>query len=195
MLDTMKLSLASNNRHKRKELERILKGHEILLPVEMGIEYSHRETGSTYFENAMGKAETLFRQVGEPVLADDSGLSVQALDGKPGTFSARYGGEGLSDRDRYNFLLENMRGIEDRRAFFVCCIVLLLDTNRFFVAQETFAGLIARQPSGEGGFGYDPIFFLPETGCTVAELADVTKDEISHRGLAARRLLQILDSL
>jgi XTP/dITP diphosphohydrolase len=195
ILDIMKLFLASNNKHKKVELERIFKGHDILLPVEAGIRYSHRETGLTYLENAMGKAMTLFGQAGGPVLADDSGLSVPALDGKPGTCSARYGGKDLTDRDRYRYLLKNMRSVEDRRAFFVCCIVLLLDENRFFVAQETFAGSIAMQPSGKGGFGYDPVFYIPQMGCTVAELEDGSKDRISHRGLAARRLLRLLDSL
>ena len=130
-----------------------------------------------------------------PARRASPGLSVPALDGNPGTYSARYGGNDLTDRDRYLHLLENMENIEDRRAFFVCCFVLLLEENRFFVVQETFAGLIARQPSGEGGFGYDPVFYIPQMGCTVAELEDGAKDRISHRGLAARRLLQVLDSL
>ena len=198
----MELVLATGNTHKKEELERILGSHSILLPAEIGVAFEAEETGATYLDNALIKARALFASSGgRAVLADDSGLSVPALGGAPGVFSARYGSEGagreLEAADRNALLLKNMTHLKDaeRRAFFVCCMVLMVDEYRVFSAQETFGGLISEAPAGVGGFGYDPIFFVPQRGCTVAELQAAEKDGISHRGRAGRRIAAFLDSL
>jgi XTP/dITP diphosphohydrolase len=195
----MEILLATGNSHKREEFERIFSEHRILLPRELGLEYEYSETGQSFLENALGKARTLFDLSHRPVLADDSGLSVRSLGGEPGIYSARYGPEGqrdtFTDRDRYLYLLERMSDVTEREAAFVCCMVLIVERQRLFVAQETFEGLIAKSPAGQGGFGYDPVFFVPDRGCTVAQLPDEVKDRISHRGRAARRLLTVLSSL
>jgi XTP/dITP diphosphohydrolase len=194
----MKIVLASGNRHKKQEIERILLSHTLLLPEEIGISFSYEETGVTFLDNAMGKARHLHGITGEPALADDSGLCVPALDGAPGVFSARYGSEIegiLSDNDRNEHLLENMREISDRRAFFVCSMVLLIDENRYFVAQETVHGEITLSPQGSGGFGYDPLFFIPEFGKTAAQLTSDEKNEISHRGKAMKAIAKLIESV
>jgi XTP/dITP diphosphohydrolase len=158
----------------------------------LGVDFRYEEAGATYLDNALGKALHLFAQVGRPVLADDSGLEVPALGGQPGIRSSRYGsqpgGPKLSDADRCRLLLAKADGLSDRSCFFVCCIALVLEQPRFFTAQEVCRGQLAREPRGSGGFGYDPVVFLPERGKTVAELADREKDRVSHRGRAARRL-------
>jgi XTP/dITP diphosphohydrolase len=195
----MKLLLATNNLHKKKEIQEILEPHTVLLPEDEGISFEFEETGRTYLENAYGKADSLFRKCGCPVIADDSGLSVPALGGEPGIYSSRYGsreaGRLLKQAERNRYLLEKMDGITDRRAFFVCCMVLVLEDFRFFTAQETVHGQIIHEPKGEGGFGYDPLFYLAEYGKTVAELPDTVKNEISHRGRAGLRIKAILDTL
>jgi len=209
----MEILLATANAHKKEELERILFPHRVLIPAEVGIEFHADETGSTYLENALIKARTLASSAGtagkltdakgriRAVLADDSGISVPALGGAPGVYSARYGstesGRELEPQERNALLLKIMAGFKGdaRRAFFVCCMVLHVDDYREFSAQETFGGTIAVQPHGSGGFGYDPIFHLPEQGCTVAELDAAEKDRISHRGRCGLRIRSILDSL
>lgn len=195
----MNILLATENRHKVEEVSAIFSGHSIKTPTEMGIEYSHEETGSTFLENAMGKAYALFRESGRPVIADDSGLVVPALNGEPGVYSARYGsdesGKKLDTPERNQYLLKNMEGITDRGAFFVCCMVLVLSEERLFVAQETLAGSIIEAPRGNKGFGYDPLFYLAEYGKTVAELPEKEKNKISHRGVAGSRIRAILDSI
>jgi XTP/dITP diphosphohydrolase len=184
--------IASNNPHKQKELQRILTAFEIRLPAADGYEFSHDEKGKTFLENAYGKARALYALVKQPVLADDSGLCVDCLNGKPGIHSARFGsvdpGKPLNDHERNRYLLSRLRGCTRRSAFFVCCMVLMLDDNRFFTAQETLRGEIASSPHGEGGFGYDPLFFLPAYDCTVAQLSAEQKDAVSHRGKAARAI-------
>ncbi len=198
----MELLLATGNPHKKEELSRILHPHRVLIPSDLGISFDADETGTTYLENALIKARTL-RDLsgGRTVLADDSGLSVSALGGAPGVYSARYGSD-ESDREleapeRNQLLLANMADIkgENREAFFVCCMALILDDYRVFTAQETFSGIIALKPYGAGGFGYDPIFHLPERNCSVAELNAEEKDRISHRGRAGLRIKAVLDSL
>ena len=195
----MEIVLASGNPHKRRELVEILDSHTIRLPSDLGVSFAYEEVGTTYLENAVGKAEALHRQIGRPVLADDSGISVPALGGAPGVFSARYGAnaseEELDDVGRYELLLENMRGVADRRAFYVCCMVLVLEEYRMFICQETLHGEIALSPVGSGGFGYDPIFLLPERGVTVAQISAAEKHEISHRGKAGKRIAEILTAL
>ena len=185
--------LASNNEHKRQEFVRLLPGVRILTPADVGLRFEFDEDGETFLANAFGKAMALFHAAQRPVIADDSGLCVRALGGEPGIFSSRYGsGAGgvlLAAPQRNAYLLDRMEGLTDRAAWFVCCLVLLLEESRFIVAQETVHGTIAEEPRGENGFGYDPLFLVPGTGKTIAELPDAEKDAISHRGKAARRIL------
>lgn len=199
MLGGMEIVLATGNAHKKREISEILPDHRILVPREVGVDFSYEETGTTYLDNALGKARALFDLTGRAILADDSGISVPALDGAPGVFSARFGAdegrEELDDVGRYELLLEKMRRQSDRRAFYVCCMVLILEDYRFFVCQETLHGEIAKSPVGSGGFGYDPIFLLPDRGKTVAEIPASDKHEISHRGRAGRRIGEILTAI
>lgn len=195
----MEIVLATGNLHKKREISEIVAEHTILLPKEIGVSFHYEETGTTYLDNALGKARALFRAVGKPVIADDSGISVPALNGAPGVFSARFGeDEGRTDLDdigRYQLLLEKMRGLEDRSAFYVCCMVLILEEYRFFVCQETLHGELADSPAGRGGFGYDPIFLLPDQRKTVAQMQASEKHRISHRGRAGRRIGEILAAI
>ena len=185
----MKLILATGNPHKKEELSRILAPHRILIPSDIGVNFDAEEIGTTYLENALIKARALTEAAGgRPVLADDSGISVPALGGAPGIYSARYGSEDtgreLEAPERNDFLLRNMAHLtgNGRRAFFVCCMALILDEYRIFTAQETFGGFIADEPFGSGGFGYDPIFHLPDRDCTVAELDAGTRQELRALG-------------
>lgn len=201
----MKLILATNNDHKRRELEGILADHELLLPADLGIRFSHEETGETFHDNALGKALALHHLIagnaaGAGIIADDSGVSVAALGGRPGIYSARYGskpgGDDLSDAERNALLLGELEGVTDRRAHYTCCMALVLEPDRYYLCQETWHGEIAHAPSeGRHGFGYDPIFTLPEEGLTVSEIAPERKNRISHRGKAARDLATILAAL
>ena len=191
----MQMLLASNNRDKAEEFRRIFSGHRILLPADAGVSFDFDEDASSFLENAIGKARALLAKTALPVLADDSGLVVASLAGEPGVYSARYGsqgGEKLSAAERNLYLLSRLGAEQSRDAFFVCCMVLILEPHRFFVAQETLAGTITKSPRGKNGFGYDPVFLAPEYGKTTAELSDSEKDRISHRGKAARRILSLL---
>jgi len=191
MMD-VELVLASNNEHKHAEFCRLFPRARVLLPRDIGVSFDFEETGGTFFENARGKALALFQRAGRPVIADDSGLCVHALGGAPGIMSNRYGagadGKPLETGRRNAYLLENLRGEKDRRAYFICCLVLVQDQERFVAVQETVHGFITDEPRGKNGFGYDPLFFLPDSGMTMAELPDAKKDEVSHRGRAARRI-------
>jgi len=186
------LVVATNNAHKVREFTRLFPGVRLLTPSDLGVAFDFEENGSTYLDNALGKARHLFSMIGRPVLADDSGLEVPALGGEPGIRSSRYGsqpgGPKLSDADRCRLLLAKAEALPDRSCFFVCCIALVIEEPRFFTAQEICRGTLAHEPRGSGGFGYDPIVFLPERGRTVAELSDREKDRLSHRGRAARRV-------
>ncbi|MCK5152973.1 MAG: non-canonical purine NTP pyrophosphatase, partial [Spirochaetales bacterium] len=165
---------------------------------DIGIDFDFEETGNTFLENSKGKAFALFNQVNRPVLADDSGLNVAALNGEPGIFSARYGsknGVELEASVRNLYLLDKLKGKSDLSAEFICCMTLVMDLNRFFVVQESFKGEITRKSTGINGFGYDPIFFLPEYGKTVAELPEKEKNKISHRGKAGYRIAKLLEGL
>jgi len=192
----MELLLASNNAHKLEEFTRLFAGHRVVSPRQEGIAFDFEEGGTSFLENALGKALALYRMAGRPVISDDSGLCVAALGGEPGVFSSRYGsgpgGKELETSERNAFLLSRMEGVTDRRAFFVCCLVLLLEESRYFVAQETVHGLITEAPRGRNGFGYDPLFLLPDRGLTIAELPDTEKDLVSHRGRASRRIAGML---
>ena len=181
----MKVILASKNQHKLTELSAILSqlGFEIALESEYGLDIDVEETGTTFEENSFLKADAVMKASGLPVLADDSGLMVDALDGAPGVYSARYGHK-ASDKERTAYLLENMKDVpEERRgAKFVCVITCLFPDGRKIVARGECPGVIARAPHGENGFG--PVFYLPELGMTYAELPSEQKNAISHRARA-----------
>jgi XTP/dITP diphosphohydrolase len=195
-LTVMEFVLATNNPHKKEEFDSILAPHTILLPGDLGVDFSFDETGVTYFENAYGKAAHLFSVIHRPVLADDSGLSVVCLDGAPGIYSARFGGGGQHDKlpaeERNRYLLDKLGEEDDRSAFFVCCLVLILTPYRFYTVQETLDGELAAGPAGTGGFGYDPIFYLPGRGKTVAQLPDSEKNSLSHRGKAGHKMARLI---
>ena len=183
----MKVILASKNPHKLTELSAILSQHgfEIALESEYGLDIDVDETGTTFEENSLLKAEAVMKASGLPVLADDSGLMVDALDGAPGVYSARYGHKS-SDGERTAFLLENMKDVPDekRTAKFVCVITCLWPDGRTNVARGECPGVITREVHGKNGFGYDPVFYLPELGMTYAELPSDQKNAISHRARA-----------
>ena len=183
----MKVILASKNPHKLTELSVILSQHgfEIALESEYGLDIDVDETGTTFEENSLLKAEAVMKASGLPVLADDSGLMVDALDGAPGVYSARYGHKS-SDGERTAFLLENMKDVPDdkRTAKFVCVITCLWPDGRKIVARGECPGVITHEVHGENGFGYDPVFYLPELGMTYAELPSEQKNAISHRARA-----------
>ena len=183
----MKVILASKNQHKLTELSAILSqlGFEIALESEYGLDIDVEETGTTFEENSFLKADAVMKASGLPVLADDSGLMVDALDGAPGVYSARYGHK-ASDKERTAYLLENMKEVpEERRgAKFVCVITCLFPDGRKIVARGECPGVIARAPRGENGFGGGPVFDLPELGMSYAELPREQKNAISHRARA-----------
>ena len=191
----MKVILASQNQHKLVELSAILSqlGFEIALESEYGLHVDVDETGTTFEENSLLKAEAVMKASGMPVLADDSGLMVDALDGAPGVYSARYGHKS-SDAERIAYLLENLKDVpaERRTAKFVCVITCLWPDGRRIVARGECPGQILFAPKGTGGFGYDPVFYLPELEKTYAELASEEKNAISHRGNALKILKEEL---
>ena len=215
----MKLYLATNNAHKKREMQKIFVSHTIVTPSDAGLAFEVAETGTSFFENAMIKAKALYELVREPVLADDSGICVSLLDGRPGIFSARYGGKNfprgnpkkkLSQDEQNRALIDelneailNASGDFDKRNFpngkrsahYVCALVLFCGGDRFFVSEETMEGSIVERiedARGSGGFGYDPIFLLPDLHKTAAELSEDEKNAISHRGKASAVMKRIM---
>lgn len=184
----MKLVLASKNEKKLVEMRNILTqlGVEVISETEAGVDVMVEETGSTFEDNAALKAVAVMKASGLPAVADDSGLAVDAMNGGPGVYSARYGGEELDDVGRYRLLLENMRGLMDRRCKFVSAICCAFPNGDLITARGECAGTLAYAPKGEGGFGYDPIFFIPSLKKTFSQLTQEEKNEISHRGNALR---------
>ena len=186
----MKLLLATNNRGKRREWRALLTGLpvDLLLPAEVGLALEVEEHGSTYAENALLKAHAFAAASGLPSLADDSGLEVDALGGAPGIRSARY--VSGSDEVRYQTLLAALRDVPEaqRMARFRCVAALVTPDGQEFLAEGVCEGRITFAPRGSGGFGYDPIFWLPGYGCTMAELPPEEKNRISHRARAAQAL-------
>ena len=182
----MKFVLATQNQKKLREMSDILSGFgvEVVSPKSLGIDLEVEETGTTFAENAMLKAKAICEAANLPAIADDSGLCVDALAGAPGVYSARYGGEGLDDVQRYQLLLANMRGQTTRAAHFACAIACAFPNGKELTAEGKCHGTIAFAPMGEGGFGYDPIFFVPEYRKTFGQLTAEEKAEISHRGKA-----------
>ena len=184
----MKLVLASKNAHKQVEMRDILSqlGVEVVLESEVGVDVDVEETGETFEDNSLLKAKAVMEATGMPAIADDSGLCVDALGGAPGVYSARYGGPGLDDAGRYRLLLENMRGQTPRTAKFVSVITCCFPNGDVITARGECPGTIAYAPQGEGGFGYDPVFFLPQRKKTFAQLTAEEKNAISHRGNALK---------
>ena len=211
----MEIFLATGNLHKKHEMELLCSPYKIIIPKDLGLKFDPDETGLTFFENALIKAESLWKIVQKPVIADDSGICVDALDGKPGIYSARYcgrkfassneteDGHNLSQTEQNTLLLEDVnltlqeKGLdpnnpENRKCRYVCSIVMYLAKDKFLSAQETFEGILLKNiedSKGTKGFGYDPIVFLPEYNKTVAELTEEEKNKISHRGKAVKEVM------
>ena len=182
----MKFVLASQNQHKLAEMNLILSAHgvEVVLQSELGLHVEVEETGSTFAENAMLKARAVMAASGLPAIADDSGVCVDALQGAPGVYSARYGGPELDDVGRYRLLLNVMQGQTNRAAHFTSAIACVFPNGDTIEAEGECPGSIAFAPMGDGGFGYDPVFFLPQLKKTYAQLTPEEKAAVSHRGKA-----------
>ena len=217
----MKIYLATGNKNKKREMEQILSDHTVLIPSDEGIDFNPDETGITFYENSLIKAKALYDIVHKPVIADDSGICVDALGGAPGIYSSRYAGpafmkgkpDGLkiSQEEQNIFLINQLNEAikkgnlpkadylhGERSCHYTCSMVLYLGSDRLFVCQETFEGTLINdisEKAGNGGFGYDPIVFLPEFNKTVAELSAEEKNAISHRGKATMQLKKIIESL
>ena len=217
--EVMKIYLATGNKNKKREMQELLSEHTILIPSDEGISFDPDETGTTFYENSIIKAKTLYDIVHAPVIADDSGISVDALGGVPGIYSARYAGpefekgkpDGtkISQEEQNLFLIQQTNDAikngklpempylhGERSCHYTCAMVMYAGPDRIFVAQETFEGqLISRieDQAGDGGFGYDPIVFLPEYSKTIAQLTADEKNAISHRGKAVRALQKIIN--
>ena len=191
-----KFVLATHNPGKLKEMSDILArfGVEVVSPGDLGITVDVEETGTTFAENAMLKAKAICAAAKLPAIADDSGLCVDALNGAPGVYSARYGGEGLDDKGRYTLLLNNMRGQTTRAAHFTCSIACAFPNGDTLTAEGRCDGTIAFAPMGEGGFGYDPVFFVPEKAKTFGQLTAEEKSTISHRGKALKSFAEKLET-
>jgi len=193
-----KLLLATTNRGKIKEIKHILEGLDfdfVTLDDYPGLELGP-ENGTTFSENAVAKAREAATKTGVTALADDSGLEVDFLAGRPGVYSARYAGEGASDSDNWRKLLEELKGVpeEKRGARFRCAVALVSPGGAQEVFEGSFEGVISTEPKGEHGFGYDPVFFIPETGRSAAELTPNEKNSMSHRSKALEKLKNALVS-
>ncbi len=187
----MKVVLASKNAHKLQEISKITEKFdmELVLESQVGVDIDVEETGSTFEENSFIKAEAVMKATGLPALADDSGIAVDALNGEPGIYSARYGFDpSLDDWGRLELLLKNTEQVPDgsRQAQFVCVITLVTPEGQVIQARGEAHGELLRQPAGEGGFGYDPIFYYPPLGKSFAELSPEEKNQVSHRAQALK---------
>ena len=197
MLD--RLLLATNNQGKARELKSLLRDipFEIVTPSEIGIDAEVKENVNSFEENAGLKASALAKQSGLLTLADDSGLEVDALGGEPGVLSHRYAGEGATDEDRVRYLLTKLEGVpqEKRTARFCCSIAVATPEGEVELFSGECQGFITFKPKGTLGFGYDPIFYFPELGKTMAELPLAEKNQVSHRGKAASKAIELLKRL
>lgn len=187
----MKVVLASKNKHKLVEISKILEklDIELVLQSELGIDIDVEETGTTFEENSFQKAEAVMKATGMPALADDSGIAVDALNGEPGVYSARYGfDDSLDDWGRLLLLLKNTENVPDgqRQAQFVCVITMVMPDGKIIQTRGEVHGELLRTPAGEGGFGYDPIFYYPPFGKTLAEVSAEDKNHVSHRARALK---------
>ncbi len=193
----MKIVLASKNPHKMIEFQQILAplGIEVILESQLGIDVDVEETGTTFEENSFLKAEAVMKATGLPAMADDSGIAVDALNGEPGIYSARYGGDpNLDDWGRLVLLLKNMEDVPDgkRQGKFVSAITLVYPDGRTIQVRGEVAGEITREARGLGGFGYDPIFYYPPMGRTFGEVSAEEKNSVSHRANALKLLYEKL---
>ena len=189
----MKVVLASKNKHKLVEISQITEkfGFELILQSELGVDIDVEETGTTFEENSYLKAEAVMKATGLPALADDSGIAVDALNGEPGIYSARYGfDDSLDDWGRLLLLLKNTEHVPDgqRQAQFVCVITMVTPEGEVIQARGEIHGELLRAPVGENGFGYDPIFYYPPAGMSTAEMSPEDKNQVSHRGNALKVL-------
>lgn len=217
----MKIYLATGNKNKKKEMAELLPGFEIVIPSDEGISFDPDETGTTFYENSIIKAKALYDLVHAPVIADDSGISVDALNGRPGIYSSRYAGPDfpqgkpdgtkISQDEQNRFLISELNtalqntkpefnGFVNgpRSCHYTCAFVLYLGGDRLYVVQETFEGTLIddiSKQAGSGGFGYDPIVYLPDLGKTVAEITADEKNAISHRGKAVKALKDVINHL
>ena len=188
---SMKVVLASKNKHKLEEISKITEkfGFELILQSQLGVDIDVEETGTTFEENSFIKAEAVMKATGMAAMADDSGICVDALNGDPGVYSARYGfDETLDDWGRLQLLLKNMESVADgeRQAKFVCVITLVTPDGQTIQARGEIHGELLREPRGENGFGYDPIFYYPPYGVTTAEMSPEDKNQVSHRANALK---------
>jgi XTP/dITP diphosphohydrolase len=194
-----KLLLATNNAGKVREYRQLLDGcgWELVTPSELGLSLPAEETGDTYEENARMKALEAAQVGGLHALADDSGLEVDALAGEPGPRAARFGGEGTTYGEKMSLLLERLKGVAppERGCRFVCVIAIADPQGGVRLCRGECEGVVAEVLQGEGGFGYDPIFYLPERGLTMAQISPEEKNAISHRGRAAQIACQVLREL
>lgn len=190
----MKIIAATKNKGKIKEIQEILSplGFEVISQQEAGYDLDILETGDTFEKNALIKARALAMICDEHVLADDSGLCIDALDGRPGIYSARYAGEGASDADKVTKILCEMDGIKDRDAKFVTSVAFIFPDGEELTASGEVLGHITQTPSGANGFGYDPIFYSEELQKTFADATDDEKNSVSHRGRALAALCEKL---
>ena len=187
----MRVVLASKNKHKLVEISKITEkfGIELILQSELGVDTDVEETGTTFEENSYLKAEAVMKATGLPALADDSGIAVDALNGAPGIYSARYGfDESLDDWGRLELLLKNTENVPDgqRQAQFVCVITMVTPEGQVIQARGEIHGELTREARGENGFGYDPIFYYPPLGKTTAEMSSEEKNQVSHRANALK---------
>lgn len=194
---TEKIVLASNNAGKIREINQLLSRQGIeVLPQKDFTSEEAVEDGLSFVENAIKKARFAARASGLPAIADDSGIEVDALHGQPGIYSARYAGADASDRQNLEKLLESLKGVEDaqRSARFQCLMVYVRHQNDPVpvICQGTWEGKILTAPQGENGFGYDPVFFVPEENCSAAQLSPERKNSLSHRGKALKQLVKKL---
>lgn len=192
-----KLLIATNNKNKLKELNSLFEktGIEITSLKEEGIDLEVEETGKTFKENAKLKAKAYMEASGLPTLADDSGLVVQALGGKPGVYSARYAGESATDEENIKKLLKEMKGIptENRTAQYKVVFAIAVPGQEIKTCEGSMKGIIAEKPIGNNGFGYDPVFYIPRFKATAAEITQEQKNSISHRRIALGRALYIIN--
>lgn len=191
----MKIVIATSNQNKVKEIKKIfspIKDLEIISLSDLENSPEIIEDGSTFEENAMKKAYMISKFTDLPVIADDSGLEIDALNGEPGVYSARYGGKNLTDHQRNQLVLEKMKGHDNRKARFVCAISILIPDEKKHTLRGECSGIILDEIRGKNGFGYDPIFFLPEKGMTMAEISMEEKNRISHRAKALEKAKKII---
>ena len=189
------LIFATGNKHKADELRKVIQNVNILTLKDINFSGEIIENGKTFLDNALIKCQTVYNATHKPVIADDSGLSVDQLGGAPGVFSARYGQPNFDDKQRYEYLLSQLDYNKPLDASFICCLILYVTPGRIYSVQEEVRGVITRTPKGTNGFGYDPIFYIPSLDKTYAELTDNEKNAISHRGKAVSVMNEIINKI